>query len=158
MGKAGDSERIAGRKVRGTGQDILGSKLCYGAIPAEFLGQIPFNEVIPRTFKSNIIVYVANPDSTKSKIETPNKLLEAMACGKPIVCNKKTNAGELTERYNCGLVVDYNLESISDAVIKLRDNPALCEKLGKNGLKAALEEFNWDKQKEKLIQVYKALQ
>jgi glycosyltransferase involved in cell wall biosynthesis len=124
----------------------------------EFLGQIPFNEVIPRTYNSNIIVSVANPDSTKSKIETPNKLLEAMACGKPIICNKGTNAAELTERLNCGLVVDFNLKSISDAVIKLRDDRSLCEKLGKNGLKAAINEYNWNVQKQKLIDVYKNLQ
>jgi glycosyltransferase involved in cell wall biosynthesis len=124
----------------------------------DFLGQIPFNEVIPRTFDSNIIVSVANPISTKSKIETPNKLLEAMACGKPIVCNKGTNAAELTERINCGLVVDYNLNAISEAVIKLRDDPKLCEKLGKNGLKAAINEYNWNVQKEKLLDVYNNLQ
>ena len=124
----------------------------------DFLGQIPFNEVIPRTFDSNIIVSVANPNSTKSKIETPNKLLEAMACGKPIICNKGTNAAELTERLNCGLVVDFNLKAISNAIIKLRDDPALCEKLGKNGLKAAINEYNWNVQKEKLLDVYNNLQ
>jgi len=148
---------IAGKKEKiGFYQLIEQTSKSYKNV--EFLGEIPFNEVIPRTFKSNIIVSVANPDSRKSKIETPNKLLEAMACGKPIICNKGTNAAELTERLNCGLVVDFNLDAISDAVVKLRDDPALCEKLGKNGLKAALKEYNWNAQKEKLLDVYNNLQ
>jgi glycosyltransferase involved in cell wall biosynthesis len=122
------------------------------------LGTIPFYEVIPRTIDSNVIISVTDPNLNKSKIETPNKLLEAMACGKPIICNKETNAGELTERFNCGLVVDYDLKAISDAVTKLRDDPVLCKNLGKNGLKAAINEFNWDRQKEKLLDVYNSFQ
>jgi glycosyltransferase involved in cell wall biosynthesis len=124
----------------------------------DFLGTIPFYEVIPRTIESDTIISVTDPNLNKSKIETPNKLLEAMACGKPIICNKGTNAGEMTEKYNCGLVVDYDLKAISNAVINLRDDPVLCEKLGKNGLKAAINEYNWDRQKEKLIEVYNSFQ
>jgi len=123
----------------------------------EFLGTIPFNEVILLTFKANTVINAANPSSIKSKIETPNKLLEAMACGRPIICNKGTYAGEITKKLNCGLVVNYNLKAIRTAVKKLRDEPKLCEKLGKNGLKYALKYYNWDKQKEKLLQVYEKL-
>ena len=148
---------IAGKKEKiGVYQLVEQASKNYKNV--DFLGEIPFNEVIPRTFNSNIIVSVANPNSTKSKIETPNKLLEAMACGKPIICNKGTLAAEITDRLNCGLVVDFNIKSISDAVINLRDNPLLCEKLGKNGLKAALDEYNWKVQKEKLLDVYNNLQ
>jgi len=158
LGKISDIKFIIAGKKEKIGYYQLVEQASKNYKNVDFLGEIPFNEVIPRTFKSDIIVSVANPNSTKSKIETPNKLLEAMACGKPIICNKGTNAAELTERFNCGLVVEYNLKSISEAVIKLRDNPLLCEKLGKNGLKAAINEFNWDKQKEKLLAVYNGLQ
>ena len=60
----------------------------------------------------------------------------------------------LTEKLQCGLVVDSNHQSIKEAVIKLRDNPELCKQLGKKGLKASLEKYNWKKQKENLIRLY----
>jgi len=121
----------------------------------EFLGQIPFNQVIPRTFEADVVINPYDPSLKKSKIATPNKLLESMACGRAIICNKTTYAGDITEEVQCGLTVDYNLESYKEAVIKLRDDKKLTEKLGKNGLNAALKEYNWKKQKEKLLQVYK---
>ena len=123
----------------------------------EFLGQIPFDQVIPRTFEANIVVNPGDPSMPQADIAIPNKLLESMACGRPIICNKGTYAEELTEKLNCGLVVDYDLNAIKEAVIKLRDNPELCEQLGKNGLQNAIKEFNWEKQKEKLLKIYEEL-
>jgi glycosyltransferase involved in cell wall biosynthesis len=123
----------------------------------EFLGTIPFDQVIPRTLEANAVINPWDPSMIKSKISTPNKLLEAMACGRPIICNKNTYAGKITEELNCGLVVDYDLEAIKEAVIKLRDSPELCERLGKNGLKKAVDEYNWDKQKIKLLKTYNRL-
>jgi len=40
----------------------------------------------------------------------------------------------------------------------LKDDRLLCEELGKNALKAAVSEYNWIKQEEKLIEVYRDLE
>ena len=123
----------------------------------EFLGQIPFNHVLPLTFKTDVVIYPIDSSTRNSKIITPNKLFEAMACGRPLICSKKTHAGYLTEKLQCGIAADSSLDSIKKAVLTLRDNPELCRKFGENGLKAAIREYNWDKQKEKLIELYKKL-
>ena len=39
----------------------------------------------------------------------------------------------------------------------LRDNPELRERLGRNALKATITKYNWQKEKEKLIDVYNRL-
>ena len=124
----------------------------------EFLGQIPFDQVIPRTFKSDVVLHMVDSSTKNSKITTPNKLLEAMACGRPIICSENTYAGYLTEKLQCGLVVKPSPDSIKKAVVKLRDNPQLCRKFGENGLNAALKIYNWDKQKDKLLMLYKKLE
>lgn len=121
----------------------------------EFLGQIPFSDVMDLTFNADIVINPMDSSLRNSKITTPNKLLEAMAAGKPIICNKNTHAGDLTEKYNCGITVESNLESIKNGILKLRDNPDLCKELGKNGLNAAISKFNWSQQKEKLLNIYK---
>jgi glycosyltransferase involved in cell wall biosynthesis len=53
--------------------------------------------------------------------------------------------------------VEYSKESLKEAIITLRDNPTLCREFGKRALQAALTQYNWGKDKEKLINLYKAL-
>ena len=47
---------------------------------------------------------------------------------------------------------------MKEAIIKLRDSPELRERLGRNALKAAITKYNWQKQEEKLLELYKGLQ
>ena len=119
-----------------------------------FLNTIPIARVIPTTLESDAIICMINPSDLNDKIALPNKLFEAMVCGKPIICTKGTYAGDLTEKLNCGLVVDYNPDAIKEAVLKLKNNPKLCEILGKNGLMAAKREYNWEAKKLILIKLY----
>lgn len=122
-----------------------------------FLGTIPIKEVIPRTIQSHIVICLFDPTNRLNQIGSPNKLFEAMVCGRPIIASKGTYSGKLVENLEIGLSIDFSKKSLIKAIKKLRDNPKLCEKLGKNALKAALMEYNWQKQKEKLIQVYEYL-
>ena len=121
----------------------------------EFLGQIPFKNVISITLGSNIIICILDPDRIGHQIGLPNKVFEAMVTGRPIIVTKDMyHSTNFVEKEKCGLSVENNSASIRKAIIKLRDDPQLCEKLGKNGLDAALKKYNWEKQKDKLLKVY----
>jgi glycosyltransferase involved in cell wall biosynthesis len=52
------------------------------------------------------------------------------------------------------MTAEYSKESVRETIINLRDNPGLCEQLGRNALKAAKERYNWDMEKKYLIEVY----
>jgi len=43
---------------------------------------------------------------------------------------------------------------LKEAIIKLRDDPELRERLGRNALKAAITKYNWERQEEKLLELY----
>ena len=59
---------------------------------------------------------------------------------------------------NCGLVVDANNnEEIKEAIIKLRDNPELCEELGANARKAYEERYSWEIMERRLVDLYREL-
>jgi len=122
-----------------------------------FLGTISCKEVLSLVRKGNAVVHIVNPLDIKNRLGLANKQFEAMVCGRPIITTKGTYAGELVEKLKCGLVIDYDPESVREAIIKLRDNPELCEELGRNALKAAIERYNWDLEKRKLLEVYERM-
>jgi glycosyltransferase involved in cell wall biosynthesis len=131
---------------------------CSRTSNVAFLGRVPFDEVIPMTMKTDVVFCMFNPGDPHSIIGTPNKLFEAMVCGRPIICTKGTYSGEMTEQEEVGLAVKYSEQALKEAIIKLRDNPELRERLGRNALKAAITKYNWQKQEEKLLELYRNLQ
>jgi len=124
----------------------------------QFLDPIPTSQVIDVTRQAHAVIGLFDPSSKINCIGSPNKLFEAMATGRPIIVTKGTNGGDIVEKEQCGLAVDYSEQGLEQAIITLRDNPALCEKLGRNGIRAAEREYNWGVQQKNLFHVYDRIQ
>lgn len=80
------------------------------------------------------------------------KCLGDTVCDLP---QKGSYSGEMTEREDVGLVVEHTEEALRHAIIKLRDEPHLRERLGTNALRAAINKYNWQRQEEKLLELYR---
>jgi glycosyltransferase involved in cell wall biosynthesis len=75
--------------------------------------------------------------------------------GLPIIASNFQLWREIVEVNNCGICVDpENPKAIGEAIQYLIDNPKLAEQMGKNGLKAVKQNFNWTKEEKKLYDVY----
>jgi len=122
-----------------------------------FMGVVPDKEVIPLTQKANAVVCMINPKDKNNQIASANKQFEAMVAGRPIIATERTRVGEITEQERCGLVINFSKAALEAAIIKLRDNPQLCEQLGRNALRAALNKYNWEKESKKLLTIYASL-
>jgi glycosyltransferase involved in cell wall biosynthesis len=104
---------------------------------------------------SDVMVVLYDLQYRKNQLSSPNKIFEAMMCGIPLITNMEQ---KLVKEVNCGLIVDYNdIDMLREAIIKLRDNPALRKTLGKNGRKAFEEKYNWDRMEDKLYEIYSDL-
>lgn len=130
---------------------------CSRTSNVTFLDRVPFDEVIPMTVKADCVFLMVNPEYLASSMALGNKQFEAMVCGRPIICTRGTYSGEMTEQEEVGLAVEYNEQALKEAIIKLRDNLELRERLGRNALKAAIAKYNWQKQEEKLLALYDSL-
>ena len=129
------------------------------AVPnVHFVGRVPFDQVIPMTKKANVVLLIINPQDPNNRLGLGNKQFEAMVCGRPIICTKGTYSGELTEREEVGLAVEYTQEALTQAIIKLRDDPKLRQKLGRNALRAAITKYNWQGQEKKLLELYRDIE
>ena len=75
-----------------------------------------------------------------------------MMFGVPIITNV---AKEIVNETDCGVIVDYDdTEQIKEAIIMLRDSPEIRKRLGTNGRKAFLKNYNWNIMEQRLYMVY----
>lgn len=125
----------------------------------QYVGWIPsYEEVIKRTLGSDILFRFSDPKLPVSKNLSPNKLFEAMMCGKPIIVNSEIAASKIVQKENCGIVVPYgNVEAIKESIVKLK-NSELRQELGINGRRAYEEKYSWDIMEKRLIDAYKGLE
>jgi glycosyltransferase involved in cell wall biosynthesis len=84
-------------------------------------------------------------------------VLEAWACGKPVIVIHGTGAGEIVWHDVTGLKVYQAPNSIAWGIKEIFRNPEKAKWIGKNGRYAAEKEFTWDKIAEKTLNVYKEL-
>jgi glycosyltransferase involved in cell wall biosynthesis len=124
----------------------------------EFIGSISHEEVINHSKNADLLFVLRDPIVPVNRYICGSKLLEAMACGKPILVNKGTSTANKVLEENCGLVVDANnIKEIMGAIVMLRDNPELCKELGANGRRAYEGRYSWEIMEQRLITLYQEL-
>ena len=83
------------------------------------------------------------------------KCYEYMALGIPVILTKAKYNEKINEIYKIGLCVDAeNEHEIADAIRYLLDHEEEAKKMGENGRKAIREVFNWEKEKDSLLNLY----
>jgi glycosyltransferase involved in cell wall biosynthesis len=88
----------------------------------------------------------------------PNKLFDYMLVGLPVIASNFPLYREVVEPDRCGLIVDPSKpEEIARAMEYLIDHPDEAREMGERGRKAVLEKYNWDKESERLLQIYDAV-
>lgn len=82
------------------------------------------------------------------------KIFEAMEAALPVLITDVPLYRGIIEKYQCGICVNPNdVNSIKNAIKFLITNKKEAYMMGQRGRKAVIEEYNWDKQAEKYIQV-----
>jgi glycosyltransferase involved in cell wall biosynthesis len=79
-----------------------------------------------------------------------------MMLGLPVISNMEPIL--VNSEVGCGIVVDYkNTDEIKAAIVCLRDNIELGNRLGTNGRKAFLKKYNWTNMERLLYNIYDGL-
>ncbi len=74
----------------------------------------------------------------------PSKLFPALSCGVPVIFSGCGEAAELIESNECGITVPpENSAALAQAMMKLADDPALRQQLGRNGRLLVEREYSW---------------
>lgn len=107
----------------------------------DFLGYVS-NERLPEHYR-NCSLFVL-PSISPSQEGFGIVLLEAMACGQPVVSTDIVGAAEDIKKYNTGIVVKpMDTKALSDAMIKVLQNKKVAETMGTRGRKLVEEKYTW---------------
>lgn len=137
-------------------------KKCDKKNKVEYLGELEYS-VIPdiiRNAKAAFALsqYNANVGGHIGTLGC-NKFFETMLCGVPVICTDFILWKEIIEKYECGICVDsYDKKQLIKAMHWIIENPNEAASMGEKGKNAALLEFNWDTQEQKLINLYKKIE
>lgn len=106
---------------------------------------------------------VSNVIRDFTRTGTPNgslgviKMFESMEAGLPIICSDVKLNREIVTKYRCGICVDPgSVSDIRRAVDYLVTHKEEAYRMGQNGRRAVLEEYNWDSQAVKYVGLVKA--
>jgi glycosyltransferase involved in cell wall biosynthesis len=84
-------------------------------------------------------------------------IVEAMACGLPVVISNKVGIYREVQKNNAGIVVDTDVESIYKGMKHLLDNPAVKEEIARNGRKLVMEYYDINNVAERFIDALREL-
>jgi len=85
-------------------------------------------------------------------------LLEAMACGVPLVQPRRGGFTEIVERTGGGLLVEAeNIESLAEGLMKLNQDPSLASELGDKGFRNVREFYSVGRMADSALDVYQNL-
>ena len=146
--------------IAGYGDQVEEVETWSRAMPdkIQFIGKIFPDEALKRSIAADLLFELRDPVIPQYKYICGSKFLRAMSCGKAVLVSKDTSAAIKVYKDNCGLVVDANnIEEIKGAIIKLRDNPELCNELGANARKAYEKRYSWEIMEKRLLALYREL-
>lgn len=121
------------------------------------LGQLDRYQVkeILQSSVAGLVTFLPVPNHIDAQ---PNKMFEYMSAGIPVIGSNYPLWKSIIEGNNCGICVDpENPQQIANAIDKLISNKVLAEQMGRNGIKAVNEKYNWSIEEAKLFQLYKEL-
>ena len=132
---------------------------------------VPF-EIITQSVEKGLIEYLGHVDNMPDLLNemdcitlptfygegVPRILIEAASCGLPIVASESPGCMEIVKHGINGLLVQArNSEALADAIKYLMENPYEKKRMGDEGRKIAIKEFDEEKVIEETINVYKEL-
>lgn len=132
-----------------------------GASQVEYLGRVGRAEL--RAFYASCIAGLVIMDyklnlGYKRGSYGVNKFFEYMEAGLPVICTDFSLWRDIVERYDCGVCVrPGSVEEIRAAIEFVARDRARAFKMGQNGRRAVLEEFNWASEERKYLGVFERL-
>jgi len=125
----------------------------------QYLGWVNKKDIPLYTLISDIIVLPSNSAKLYTKAAVPNKIMEALAAGKPVIAGTDTEGGRIVRECDAGLLCKYgDVECLVKSLKTLMENRELYSTYAQNARLCAERKYNWEIMKNRLISLYSKLQ
>ena len=110
--------------------------------------------IFSKSTMANVFRDFGNNDGSLGVI----KIFESMEAALPVLLADVPLYREMVEKYQCGICVDLNeIQQIENAIRFLIENKEEAYKMGQNGRRAVIEEYNWENQARNYIKILNTL-
>lgn len=120
----------------------------------EFRGWCARDEVrqMMASARAGLVTFLPEPNHVEAQ---PNKLFEYMSAGLPVIASDFPLWREIVDSNECGLLVDPSQPAeIAGAIEYLISNPEQAEAMGRRGLQAVQQKYNWERESRVLLDFY----
>ncbi|OFY60687.1 MAG: hypothetical protein A2X04_13210 [Bacteroidetes bacterium GWF2_41_9] len=123
----------------------------------KFFPRMPWDELIRISMSADAGLCLEKDTNNNYRYSLPNKLFDYISAGIPVIAGNLPEIRKIVESYNCGLIIPaITPEEISKAIIELRDNHELRNRLKQNSANASLI-LNWENERKKVIVLYRSV-
>ncbi len=121
----------------------------YGIVDrVSFTGMLTGQEKIEAYAGSDIFVLPSYSENFGMAV------VEAMACGLPVVISNRVGIAKKIEQNNAGIIIETNAQDLYRGIKLLIDTPALKKEIAVNGRKLAQDYYDIDKVADKMLKAY----
>jgi teichuronic acid biosynthesis glycosyltransferase TuaC len=115
-------------------------------------GQAPQPDVVDWIAAANVVALVSRSEGL------PNSLVEASACGRPVVATLVGGVPEVVLDGETGILVSPADDGpLSKAILELLTNPELAAKMGDSARRYAMKKFSWQRHADEMVDVYRTV-
>ena len=118
----------------------------------KFIDKVPLDKLLYYTSGADLGINLLENLNLSKKLASPNKLYEYIHAGIPVICSNTIENKKVIDRYKIGCLVNNNIDDISHKI-----NTFMMKDMKINTLecKRAAEEYNWENQEKKLLNIIK---
>jgi len=119
-----------------------------------FLNRSDVRDLLSQT-RIGIVLFHPGPNHDEA---LPNKLFEYMSAGIPIIASDFLLWRKIITDAGCGIVVNpHDPKQVGDAISTLLQDTGLAERMGRAGMAAVKEQYNWEAEAQHLLAAYSDL-
>jgi glycosyltransferase involved in cell wall biosynthesis len=120
---------------------------------------LPFREAYERVLRADIGLVLFQPGVQNHVLALPHKMFDYMLAGLPVIAPRfAIEVAEIVKDADCGILVDSSdPDEIASAFDRLVMDADERRRLGQNGRTAVLTRYNWEREAEKLVEMYRDL-
>jgi glycosyltransferase involved in cell wall biosynthesis len=117
-------------------------------------GSMTRGDVVRMLAAADVKVLASVPTAEGKREGVPVVLMEAMACGLPVISSRLSGIPELVDNMHTGILVPPGDAAVlARALEQLQHDPALRERMGKAGREKVLREYNLKENTKKLLEM-----